>query len=60
MPVVAVCGRRLLGDDELAAAGIGAAYALLDLEPDLEVCMREPAPLLERLGRRIAGEHLPT
>ena len=40
-----------------AAAGIRAAYALLDHEPDPEVCMREPAPLL-RLGATIARDHL--
>ncbi len=60
IPVVAVCGRRAIGDKALADAGIAAAYALLDLEPDPAVCMRDAALLLERLGRRIAGEHLPT
>ena len=59
VPVVAVCGRRQLGTDALQAAGIRAAYALLDHEPDPEVCMREPAPLLERLGATIARDHLP-
>jgi glycerate kinase len=58
VPVVAVCGRSLLGDEALRAAGIVASYALLDLEPDAEVCMREPVPLLERMGERIAEEHL--
>lgn len=58
VPVVAVCGRRLLDFDALEAAGIGAAYALLDIEPDPEACMREPAPLLEALGERIAARHL--
>jgi len=56
--VVAVCGHRALGVEELRAAGIGAAYALLDLEPDVETCIREPAPLLVRLGEQIAHEHL--
>ncbi|GGP77661.1 glycerate kinase [Streptosporangium pseudovulgare] len=58
VPVVAVCGRRTLGDEELAAAGISAAYALTDLEPDPEVCMAQAGPLLERLARRITAEHL--
>ncbi|QBR92304.1 glycerate kinase [Nocardioides euryhalodurans] len=58
VPVVAVCGHRALGAEELRAAGIGAAYALLDLEPDVETCIREPAPLLARLGEQIAHEHL--
>ncbi|MFC7643520.1 glycerate kinase [Streptosporangium lutulentum] len=58
VPVVAVCGRRTLGDDELHAAGITAAYALTDLEPDPAVCMSEAGPLLERLARRVAENHL--
>lgn len=56
--VVAVCGRRTLALDQLRAAGIGAAYPLLDLEPDARRCMREAAGLLERVGARIAERHL--
>jgi glycerate kinase len=59
IPVVAVCGRRLLDDAALREAGIEASYALLDIEPDVDACLRDPAPLLERLGRQIAGRHLP-
>lgn len=58
VPVVAVCGRRLLSDADLQLAGIAAAYALLDLEPDVETCLREPARLLADLGERIGREHL--
>ncbi|WP_188192842.1 glycerate kinase [Nonomuraea sp. SYSU D8015] len=58
VPVVAVCGRRTLTDEELKAAGIQAAYALTDLEPDTERCMAEAGPLLERLAARIAADHL--
>lgn len=56
VPVVAVCGRRALSDEELAGAGIEAAYALTDLEPDLGRCMAEAGPLLERLSAVIAAE----
>ncbi|WP_246266688.1 glycerate kinase [Nonomuraea typhae] len=56
VPVVAVCGRRTLSDDDLRAAGIQAAYALTDLEPDPARCMAEAGPLLERLAARIAAE----
>ena len=56
--VVAVCGRRDLDDAALRGAGIDAAYALTDLEPDPDRCMAEPAPLLERLGGRIAADRL--
>ncbi|WP_205829711.1 MULTISPECIES: glycerate kinase [unclassified Microbispora] len=58
VPVVAVCGRRTVGDDELRAAGIEAAYALTDVEPDVRRCMAEAGPLLERLAARIAAVHL--
>lgn len=58
VPVVAVCGRRALGDEELNAAGITAAYALTDIEPDPARCVSDAGPLLERLARGIAERHL--
>ncbi len=58
VPVVAVAGRCLLGAAELAGAGISAAYALTDLEPDPARCMTEAAPLLQRLSERVAREWL--
>ncbi|SHN50253.1 glycerate kinase [Geodermatophilus obscurus] len=58
--VVAVCGRRDLADAALREAGIDAAAALTDLEPDPERCMAEAGPLLERLAQHVAAEHLPT
>ncbi|GAA0414383.1 glycerate kinase [Acrocarpospora corrugata] len=58
VPVVAVCGRRAIGDEELRKAGIDAVYALTDLESDVRVCMTEAGPLLERLAVRIAATRL--
>ena len=58
IPVVAVCGRNQLDAESLRSAGIIAAYALTDLEPDVEKCIADPAPLLVRLGERIATEYL--
>jgi glycerate kinase len=58
IPVVAVCGRSLLTTEQLAAAGIFAAYSLKDLEPDVQRSMTNAAPLLERLAGRIAVDHL--
>jgi glycerate kinase len=55
---VAVSGRCLLSPAELAGANISAAYALTDLEPDPARCMAEAAPLLRRLARRLATDHL--
>ncbi len=57
--VVAVAGRCTLDRDRLAGAGITAAHALTDLEPDPRRCMDEAARLLGDLGERIAREHLP-
>jgi glycerate 2-kinase len=56
VPVVAVAGRSLLAPAELESAGILAAYALTDLEPDLTRCMTEAGPLLERLAERVASD----
>ncbi|MGP3982248.1 glycerate kinase [Streptomyces sp. KR80] len=55
---VAVCGRRVLSDEALAAAGIARAYALTDLEPDPAVCIAHAGPLLERLAERLAAAEL--
>ncbi|MFD0888500.1 glycerate kinase, partial [Streptosporangium algeriense] len=55
VPVVAVCGRRSVGEEELRAAGIEAVYALTDIESDVRRCMTEAGPLLERLTARIAA-----
>lgn len=51
---VAVCGQNSLTLEDLATAGIGAAYALTDVEPDVQVCLSRPGPMLEQIGRRIA------
>jgi glycerate kinase len=56
IPVVAVAGRSLLPPSELEPAGILAAYALTDIEPDPERCMAEAGPLLERLAERVAAD----
>lgn len=58
VPVVAVCGRTTLPRERLERAGIFAAYALTDIEPDLARCIADPAPLLERLGAQIARDRL--
>lgn len=56
--VVAVCGRNALGEEQLRAAGIDAAYALADLEPDPARSMAQAAELLERLSAEVAVRHL--
>lgn len=58
IPVVAVAGRCTLTPDELRAAGIARAYTLSDIEPDLERCIADAGPLLERLAERISADWL--
>ena len=58
VPVVAVAGVCSLTADDLIGAGISAAYALTDLEPDPARCRARPGPLLERIAERIVRDHL--
>ncbi len=58
VPVVAVAGRSLLRSDELAGAGIAAAYQLSEIEPDPVRSMADAGPLLQQMGRRIAQDWL--
>ncbi|MDU0314050.1 glycerate kinase [Phycicoccus sp. M110.8] len=58
VPVVAVAGRVALDQPALRAAGVGTAYALLAAAADEREAFERPGPLLERIGARIAREHL--
>ena len=56
--VVTVSGRLALTDDQLRAAGIARAYALTDIEPDVQRCLADAGPLLERLVGQLARDWL--
>jgi glycerate kinase len=56
IPVIAVAGRNMLTEAQLAEAGITAVYPLSDLEPDPVRSVAEAGPLLERVGRAVARE----
>ncbi len=58
VPVVAVAGVCSLSPAQLREAGIAAAYALTDVEPDVGLCCASPGPLLERVARQIAADWL--
>jgi glycerate kinase len=58
VPVVAVAGVCSLSAAQLASAGLAAAYALADIEPDLDRCRSRAGPLLEDLAARIAEDWL--
>ncbi|MEV0124480.1 glycerate kinase [Streptomyces sp. NPDC050703] len=56
--VVAVCGRLALPAEALGRAGIRRAYALTDVEPDVERCIAEAGPLLEQLAEALGRDYL--
>jgi glycerate 2-kinase len=56
VPVVAVAGICSLTPDQLRPAGISAAYALTDIEPDLARCREEAGSLLEDLAVNVARD----
>ncbi|MES4889530.1 glycerate kinase [Streptomyces sp. NPDC096012] len=56
--VVAVCGRLALPEEALRRAGIGRAYPLTSVEPDVARCIAEAGPILERVAAGIAEDHL--
>jgi glycerate 2-kinase len=55
---VAVAGRSLLSEERLHSAGITRAYALADIEPDVEKSMANAAALLRETGQRMANDWL--
>jgi glycerate kinase len=42
----------------VAETAIAQVYALTDLEPDPEICMRDAAALLSRVAERVARDWL--
>lgn len=58
VPVVAVCGRAELGDDELRSAGFEACYATVDPAFSEATSVRDAGHLLEGIGADIARDHL--
>jgi len=58
VPVVAVAGRLQLSSQRLQEAGISAAYALSDLEPDPARSIANASSLLRQLGAKIARDWL--
>jgi glycerate kinase len=54
IPAVAVCGRSDLTQSEVQSAGISACCSLVEEEPDVDRCLREPVPILTRMGESIA------
>ncbi|MDQ0821331.1 glycerate kinase [Arthrobacter sp. V4I6] len=53
IPVIAVCGRTTLAPEQLRTSGFREVHALTELESNIDTCIAEAGPLLERLGRNI-------
>lgn len=58
VPIVAVCGRALLSEEEAREAGFERLYRLTDLEPDESQCMAHAEELLRRLAADVARAEL--
>ena len=58
VPVVAVCGRTTLSEQDLTTAGFTRAYPLTAIETDVQRCMTHAGELLETIGTTIATEML--
>ncbi|PQZ94622.1 glycerate kinase [Arthrobacter sp. MYb227] len=54
VPVYAICGRTLLGAQELSAAGFSKVVALQELEPDLNRSMANAAALITDAAELLA------
>ncbi|WP_152728513.1 glycerate kinase [Goekera deserti] len=52
VPCLGLAGVLRLDPAQLASAGFTAAHALAEVEPDVAVCLAEPARLLTRLAAR--------
>ncbi len=60
VPVFAICGRTLLGADELRAAGFVHVVSLQELEPDVRRSMDNAEALVTQAAERIAPMLLST
>lgn len=56
IPVALVCGQAKLNGSAGNAPRFTRIYTLNSLEPDLEKCIENPRPIVEKIGRSIAQE----
>ncbi|WP_083912598.1 glycerate kinase [Corynebacterium lubricantis] len=57
IPVVAVCGQHQL-DGTSSSDIFDAIYSLTEYEADVNECIRNPLPILKRIGQDISVRHL--
>lgn len=56
VPVAALCGRLALDDAQVRGAGLQSARALLELQPDAGLAVRDAAALLARLTEEVVRD----
>ncbi|HEX6521649.1 MAG TPA: glycerate kinase [Streptosporangiaceae bacterium] len=59
IPVIAVTGQNALTADQVREVGLAKAYALTDIEPDLDRCVADAGRLVESLSEQVARDWLP-
>jgi glycerate kinase len=59
VPVVAIAGQNELTADQLHEIGLTSAYALTDLESDVDRCRADAGRLVESVSEQIARDWLP-
>ncbi|MFJ3958227.1 glycerate kinase [Arthrobacter sp. NPDC090010] len=50
IPIVAVCGRTTLNEEQISTSGFQAVYSLTGIEEDVDKCINNAGPLVEKLG----------
>jgi glycerate kinase len=55
VPCLGIAGVVRLTAEQLADGGFAAAHALTEVEPDVDRCLTEPAPLLADLAARVVS-----
>ncbi|UKA53983.1 glycerate kinase [Arthrobacter sp. FW305-BF8] len=56
VPVLAVCGRTTLSQEQQESSGFRKVYPLTALESNVEICIAEAGRLLEELGQHIGAD----
>ena len=58
VPVVLICGQAKLGSSTENVPRFVSVYELISYEPDINKCIADPRPIVERIGQAIAKELL--
>ncbi len=54
VPVILVCGQSTLNSSDNKAITLHSLYQLVEFESDINLCMKNPRPIVEKIGKTIA------